>query len=373
MIEQNLIDILRIINTGGIGPVTFYECLQKLGNIGEVVGYFEQKKTVPSVAWAEDEIAKADKLGVRLIAFNDPKYPGTLKQLNDAPPILYVKGYQELLEHPLSVAIVGARNASISGRKMASRIAYDLTNQDILVVSGLARGIDAAAHKGALYAKEQKGTTIAVLGTGIGEIYPHENEALYHDIEERGLLVSEFALKTKAQVSNFPRRNRIISALSEAILIVEASLHSGSLITARLALEQGKDIFAVPGSPLESRSAGPNNLIKDGAILTQSADDIIKELQLNKGKKLKNFSFDLLALDKVKNNVNISADKKTASIDVMPTSKNLLDFIDYTGVDIDELLTISGLSQADFFTQILELEMSGKIERQVGNKVAKIK
>ena len=373
MTDRHLIDILRLINTGGIGPVTFYEYLKKFSNCEELLSYLVGKKDVPSIAWAEDEIDKAEKIGAKILTFDNVQYPEALKQLNDAPPILYIKGHAELLKHPISVAVVGARNASIAGRKIASKIAYDLTNQDVLVISGMARGIDAAAHKGALYAQNQSGPTVAVLGTGIGEIYPRENEVLYHNIEQQGLLISEFALETKAQVSNFPRRNRIISALSQGTLIVEAGLNSGSLITARLALEQGKEIFAVPGSPLDSRSVGPNSLIKDGAVLTESADDIIKELQLTQGKKIKNLEFNLLALDKVKNNVNISADKKVTNVNISPEPKNLLDFIDYTGVDIDELLTISGLSQADFFTQLLELEMSGKIERQVGNKVTKIK
>ena len=279
MSEKHLLDILRIINTGGIGPVTFYAALKKYGNCEELLAYLESHKKVPNLSWAQDELGKATDTGIKLISFDDPMYPEALKAISDAPPILYAKGRTNLLHHAPAVAIVGARNASISGRKMASRIAFDLTNQNVLVISGMARGIDAAAHKGALYAQNQQGPTIAVLGTGIGEIYPRENETLYHMIEQQGLLLSEFPLSTKAQISNFPRRNRIISALAQGTLIVEAGLHSGSLITARLALEQGKDIFAVPGSPMESRSAGPNSLIREGAILTESADDILKELQ----------------------------------------------------------------------------------------------
>ncbi|MEE6208503.1 MAG: DNA-processing protein DprA, partial [Alphaproteobacteria bacterium] len=252
-----------------------------------------------------------------------------------------------------------------------SRIAYDLTQADVLVVSGMARGIDAAAHKGALYAKQQQGPTIAVLGTGVDEIYPLENADLYNDICRQGLAISEFALGTKAQVSNFPRRNRIISALTQGLLVAEASLNSGSLITARLALEQGKEIFAVPGSPLENRAAGPNRLIKEGAVLTESAEDILNVLSMTANRQIKISKIESLPLDKAENNVNISVQntaEKTKSENV-----NLLDLISFEGVDIDVLLRTSNLPQADFFTQILDLEFSGKIQRQAGNKVARLK
>ena len=176
---------------------------------------------------------------------------------------------------------------------------------------------------------------------------------------------------TPAQSSNFPRRNRIISALSSATVIVEAGLHSGSLITAKCALDQGKDIFAVPGSPLEPRSAGPNHLIKEGAVLTENVDDILDVLHFSAQNHLKNYQNQPNTLDKAENNVNISEQKKIKS--TPPVKSSLLELISYEGVDVDELLRNCGLTQAEFFEQILDLEFTGRIERQVGNRVARIK
>lgn len=373
---SDLIKILQIINTEGIGPVTFYKLMQKSADdIDAALDLLATKKKVFSRDEAESIVEKAQKIGARIITYQDNEYPESLRQLNDAPPVIYALGNVNLLKHPATMAIVGARNASIGGRKMASRIAYDLTENDVLVISGMARGIDCAAHKGALYAKDKQGPTIAVLGTGVDEIYPPENKDVYHQIVEQGLLVSEFPLGTAAQISNFPRRNRIIAALSAGTLVVEAGIHSGSLITAQQALEQGKEIFAVPGSPIESRSAGPNHLIKQGAILTENADDILNVLSITQNKQIKNYQLELKGLDKPENKANISKHKieKQMTVETPAEKVPLLELISYEGVDIDELLRNSGYEQADFFMQILDLEFAGKIERQVGNKVARIK
>ncbi len=373
---SDLIKILQIINTEGIGPVTFYKLMQKSADdIDAALDLLATKKKVFSRDEAESIVEKAQKIGARIITYQDNEYPESLRQLNDAPPVIYALGNVNLLKHPATMAIVGARNASIGGRKMASRIAYDLTENDVLVISGMARGIDCAAHKGALYAKDKQGPTIAVLGTGVDEIYPPENKDVYHQIVEQGLLVSEFPLGTAAQISNFPRRNRIIAALSAGTLVVEAGIHSGSLITAQQALEQGKEVFAVPGSPIESRSAGPNHLIKQGAILTENADDILNVLSITQNKQIKNYQLELKGLDKPENKANISEHKieKQMTVETPAEKVPLLELISYEGVDIDELLRNSGYEQADFFMQILDLEFAGKIERQVGNKVARIK
>ena len=373
MADSKLLNILRLMLTEGIGPVTFYKHMQTYNSLDKVLDAAAQKKKLCPAAEAEKEFERADALGVRLIAYTDADYPESLKQLNDAPPILYALGNADLLNYPLSMAIVGARNASINGRKIASRIAYDLTENDVLVVSGMARGIDSAAHKGALYAKNKQGSTIAVLGTGVDVVYPPENKDLYKTIAEQGLIISELPFGTAAQISTFPRRNRIISALSAGTLVVEASMHSGSLITAKCALEQGKDIFAVPGSPLENRSQAPNHLIKEGAVLTENADDILNILSINQNRQIKNAQLSLKPLDKAENRVNIS-DIKVAEPQLKKEDKvSLVELITFEGVDIDELLRSSGLTQADFFTQLLDLEFSGKIERQAGNRVARLK
>jgi DNA processing protein len=373
---SDLIKILQIINTEGIGPVTFYKLMQKSADdIDAALDLLATKKKVFSRDEAESIVEKAQKIGARIITYQDNEYPESLRQLNDAPPVIYALGNVNLLKHPATMAIVGARNASIGGRKMASHIAYDLTENDVLVISGMARGIDCAAHKGALYAKNKQGPTIAVLGTGVDEIYPPENKDVYYQIAEQGLLISEFPLGTAAQISNFPRRNRIIAALSAGTLVVEAGIHSGSLITAQQALEQGKEIFAVPGSPIESRSAGPNHLIKQGAILTENADDILNVLSITQNRQIKNYQLELKGLDKPENKANISEHKieKQMTVETPAEKVPLLELISYEGVDIDELLRNSGYEQADFFMQILDLEFAGKIERQVGNKVARIK
>ena len=374
MAEQTeLLDILRLMMTDGIGPITFYKHMQTYRCLEKVLQVISAKKQLCPKSMAEKEIERAEKSGIRLIAYTDKQYPESLKQLNDAPPILYALGNIELLNYPLSVAIVGARNASINGRKIASRIAYDLTENDVLTVSGMARGIDSAAHKGAMYAKNKLGPTIAVLGTGIDVIYPAENKDIYKMIAEQGLIISELPFGTAAQISTFPRRNRIISALSAGTLVVEASLHSGSLITAKHALEQGKDIFAVPGSPLENRSQGPNHLIKEGAVLTENADDILNILSISQNRQIKSTYLSLKPLDKVKNRVNISDIEIAEPQPEKESQSTLIELISFEGVDIDELLRSSGFSQADFFSQLLDLEFSGKIERQAGNRVARLK
>ena len=289
MLEQKVIDWIRLINTEKVGPVGFYKYLEKYGSASEALKELSKKMSVFPLSSAEDEIKKAQKEGVKILLQTDPLYPENLKQLNDAPPVLYVKGNMELLNYPANIAVVGSRNASLGGRKLASKISYDLTSADVLIVSGMARGIDSSAHKGALYAKNQTAPTLAVLGTGVDVCYPEENKELYEQICAQGAVISEFALGTKANISNFPRRNRIISAISVGTLIVEASLNSGSLTTAKFAMEQGKDVYAIPGSPLLNNSSGTNRLIKDGAVLVENANDILDNLKITQNRQLKSY------------------------------------------------------------------------------------
>lgn len=234
-----------------------------------------------------------------------------------------------------------------------------------MVISGMARGIDAAAHKGALYATNQKGTTIAVLGTGVDMVYPKENTLLYNQIVEQGLILSEFPLGTGPQSSNFPRRNRIVASLSLGTLVVEANTNSGSLITARLALEYGKDIFAIPGSPDESRSAGPNKLIKEGAFLCENAEDILSVLCANNSRQIhRQIEF------------NLQPNEQISFTEITPPPQNngkIIDYLNYDGVYVDEIIRTSGLDASTVAMELLELELEGRIIRQVGNKVALIK
>lgn len=372
--DTEILARLRLINTDGIGPVTFYKLLKTCRSAENALRSLPPKFHPAPLAAAEREISLARAKGIKILAFDNPEYPQKLRELEDAPPFLYVKGRTDILNRSPAVSVVGARNASINGRKLASRIAYDLTGAGVLIVSGMARGIDAASHKGAMYALEQNGPTVAVLGTGADIVYPAENFSLYEQIAAQGAVISEFPLGTEAQSGNFPRRNRIVSALADAVLVVEAGIHSGSLITARLALEQGRDVFAVPGSPVEARAAGPNKLIRDGAFLAEGAEDILNGLNLARCRKIKPplpvAAEDLFAkpLDKVENNVDIPQQS-----DQTEKKPKVIDFLTAEGVYVDEIIRATGLEPAAVSLELLELEMAGRIERQVGNKVALIK
>ncbi len=388
MKEQILADWIQLINTDGIGPVTFYKMLEKFGSAAEAVKELAAKQAVFSRKDAEYEIEKAEHAGIRIIVRGDELYPDNLYELSDPPPVIYVKGRLDILKYPAAVSIVGSRNASVCGRKIASKIAYDLTENDVMVVSGMARGIDAAAHKGAMYAKNETAPTIAVLGTGADVPYPAENRKLYEQICAQGAVISEFLLGTQPQANNFPRRNRIVSALGTGTLVVEASLNSGSLITARMALEQGKDIFAVPGSPYEGRSTGCNKLIRDGAILTECAEDILDVMKFTLNRQIKNYSTqhrfsaglsangserrapkpeeytgNLFAkpLDNNKKNADISNQKTVTG------NAGLISLIPANGINLDELIRLSGQSASDVMVQITELELDGTIGRINGS------
>lgn len=365
--DTEIIDCLRLINSENVGPVTFYKLVKEYGSIPAALEALPSALKIQPCPKtdAEAEFERARNLGVKIITYRDKEYPALLKQLNDKPPLFYVLGNAGLLNLPLSISIVGARNATVSGRKTASKIAHDLTNNKILVISGMARGIDSAAHKGAMYACNQQGPTVAVLGTGVDVPYPKENTSLYRQIAEQGAIISEFPLGTLPQPANFPRRNRIVAGLSCGTLVVEASLNSGSLITARLALEQGRDIFAVPGSPQDFRSLGPNKLIKDGAVLVESADDILETLSQTHSVQLTEY------IDKLQKNADIP-EEETEEED-FADNFCLTDYISYDGVYVDELIRVTGMNVSELSSALLELELNGKIERQPGNKVALIK
>ena len=368
--SEHIIKCLQLINSENVGPITFFKLLEHYGNIDNAL---EALPTLPKyklcpLSWAQKEYEKALNNHIHIISFQSPNYPEALRNLHDAPPIIYLKGNPDLLNAPASLAIVGARNASINGRKTASRIAYDLTNNGILIVSGMARGIDSSAHKGAMYALSQKGGTLAVLGTGVDIIYPSENKNLYSQICEQGAIISEYPLGTEAQAQNFPRRNRLVSALTQGTLVVEATTNSGSLITARLALEQGKDIFAIPGSPQDARAMGPNKLIKEGAILVESATDILDNFNPEKQKQIIEY------VDKLQKNSDYPAITTSIEIpDEGPTDSSILDCLSYQGTHVDEIIRRTSLSPEVVSFQLLELELNGKIERLAGNRVALIK
>ncbi|QIF82065.1 DNA-processing protein DprA [Brevundimonas sp. 'scallop'] len=266
---------LRLARTDRIGPVAFSQLIGRYGSalnaldaLPDLVRKSGSASVPPPVETVEREIAAGDAIGARLLVLGDPDYPEMLATLDPPPPILWTRGRVDLLNQP-SVAIVGARIASAGGQRIARGLAQQLGQAGHVVVSGMARGIDAAAHEGALATG-----TVAVLGGGVNDIYPSEHADLYARLTEQGCVVSESPVGARAQARDFPRRNRIISGLSRGVVVVEAEVRSGSLITARLAAEQGRDVFAVPGSPLDPRARGPNELLRQGAILCEGVEDI---------------------------------------------------------------------------------------------------
>src|SRR3954471_7169991 len=270
-----------------------------------------------------------------IVTLADPTYPRTLLEIADPPALLYAHGKVELLQHP-AIAVVGSRNASAQGMSNAHEFAAALSNAGLTIVSGLALGIDAAAHRGGLAGAS---STVAVLGTGIDTVYPSRNAELAVEISRRGLLVSEFPLGTPAAAQNFPRRNRLISGLGRGCLVVEAALASGSLITARTAADQGRDVFAIPGSIHSPLSKGCHALIKTGAKLVESADDVLSELS----------------------GFRPSGYASTAQPAAAAPSSGLLAVMGHDPVDVDSLCARAGLSAEQVASELLRLELDGRV------------
>ena len=275
-------DWLRLARTENVGPVAFRYLIETCGDAARAIGALPRMAEragravpprVPTPHEAQRELDAGAALGARLICSGEAAFPPLLAALDPPPPLIWTRGDAGLL-HARAVAVVGARIASAAGQRFARSLARDLGEAGYLVVSGLARGIDGAAHEGAL-----ETGTVAVLGGGPDDIYPAEHADLYRRIVERGCIVSENSPGYSAQARDFPRRNRLISGLSLGVVVVEAELRSGSLITARLAAEQGREVFAVPGSPLDARAKGANDLIRQGAALCEGVDDVLRALE----------------------------------------------------------------------------------------------
>ena len=363
---------LRLFRTDNIGPITFYQLVERFGSATEALRALPDLskrggRAKPLQAPPEKQIYKEysalQKLGGQIVTVQDSAYPLALAATDDAPPILSVIGDTSLLNKSC-VAIVGARNASINGKKFAQKIASDLGKRGQIVVSGLARGIDTAAHNGALNTG-----TIAVVAGGIDVVYPEENQKLYDEIKEKGLVVAESALSAKPFAASFPRRNRIVSGISKGVLVVEATQRSGSLITARLAGEQGRDVYAVPGSPLDPRASGPNHLIREGATLVRKADDILEIMMDFSGNSLRDSG---PRTEKIQHWVfgnTTSENIKNSDIDIRDI---LISHLSVTPILVDELLRACDVSLMDVQTSILELELAGRIKRLPGNKITLI-
>jgi len=360
--DKERLDRLRLIRTENVGPVTFRSLLRRFGSARAAIealpgwarhGGRSAPLRVGTVAQAEQELSAADRIGARLLSADDEDYPEALAAIDDAPPLLYMRGDVALLRRK-AVAIVGARNASANGRRLAEDIARDLGAAGFVVVSGLASGIDHAAHRGSL-----ESGTVAVVAGGIDIAYPPDNEELQRAIALRGVIVAEMPPGTVPQAKHFPRRNRLISGLSLGVLVVEAALQSGSLITARLALEQGREVLAVPGSPLDPRCNGTNNLLRQGAILAEGAADVIAALQGMAGTALRTEPQNGWQLS------GIATD--SPSDDALRTVHELLSS---APVMVDELVRQCHLSAPTVRAVLLELELAGRLERHPGNRVS---
>jgi DNA processing protein len=353
-------DWLRLIRSEHIGPITFHQLIAHCGTAGAALealpelrrrGGLMRSGRICTVAEAERELRAAAKAGVTIAALREADYPPQLRHIDAPPPLIYLKGDAGLAART-AVAIVGSRSASAAGRQFAQLLARDLGEAGVTVVSGLARGIDTAAHHGALNTG-----TIAVMAGGIDNVYPPENAELHGTISESGLLLSECPLGFMPRGQDFPRRNRLISGVSHAVVVVEAAERSGSLITARIALEQNREVFAVPGHPLDPRAIGTNGLIKSGAILVTSASDVLEALSPAhlpwRG---------LREEDEPAALARFAAPAPRAELTTRDRSA-VVEALGITPVSIDIVVRRTGLSAAQIAVALLELDLAGRLER----------
>lgn len=351
---------LRLSRTENVGPVTFDRLVARYGSAVRALDALpvlskrggRELKAFPKDE-AEKEIEKIGKFGAQLVFKGTPEYPLLLAEIDDAPPVLTVMGDAAMFAKP-ALAVVGARNASLNGKKIAAAFSGRVAQAGFCIISGLARGIDTAAHAAAL-----ETGTVAVVAGGIDVLYPPENEKLYRDIAERGAIVAESPFGAEPVARLFPRRNRIVSGLSKGVLIVEAATKSGSLITARLAAEQNREVFAVPGSPLDPRAEGTNGLIRDGAHIATTAEDIVHILRSLRHQPLRDSADGSWTSPPPQND-----DEPDPTL-----REKILENLSPTSVSIDDLIRATNGSTHDVLTIILELELAGRIERWAGNQV----
>ncbi|HXQ26601.1 MAG TPA: DNA-processing protein DprA [Candidatus Acidoferrales bacterium] len=308
---------------------------------------------------AAKELAKVQAAGCRLLTWDEPEYPARLREIYDPPPLLYVKGNIELLNRHM-ISIVGARRPTPYGNQMAERLSKDLADRGLVVTSGLARGIDASAHKGAL--ASAAGGTIGVLGCGIDVIYPKENKKIFEQIEQRGAIISEFPLGTFPAPQNFPIRNRILAGMALGVVVVEGQQYSGSLITARLAMEFGREVFGVPGNATQPSSFGPNQLIKQGAKLVTGWEDVVEELPTP-------VRAELMPVE------SISHEERAALVEesLAPAEKRLYGLLSVDeACHVDDLVERSGLSSSEVLAALFDLELKGVVRQLPGKQFLKV-
>lgn len=363
------IDHLRLVRTEGIGPVTYRRLLDRyftpaavldaLPVLARAGGRMSSLKS-PSRAEAEREIEATLALGAQMVFLGDANYPPLLGLLDDAPPCLIVMG-DIMLAQAGCVAVVGGRNASANGRRMAETLAADLAHT-LVVASGLARGIDTAAHRGAM----TTGKTIAVVAGGIDQPYPLENAELHRRIGDTDLLLTEAPVGTVPQARHFPRRNRIIAGVSLGVVVVEAALRSGSLITARLAQDAGREVFAVPGSPLEPRARRGNDLIRQGAILVETVADIMANMPLEPAAP----AFRRFGSAAGLHQPPSLDDDPTLTCKPSDAHAEVLSLLSPDSTTVDDLIRRCQLSSSVIMAVLLELELAGRVETRSGNRIA---
>jgi DNA processing protein len=359
--QETRLDWLRLIRSDNVGPHTFRTLLRRYGDARAALaalpdlarrGGAKGGMGIHPREAAERELAAMQALGVSFLALGEDAYPQRLAMIDDAPPLLAVRGNGAVLAVPM-VAIVGARNTSAAGVRFAERMAREIGEAGFAVVSGLARGIDAGAHRASLVSG-----TVAVLAGGHDHIYPPEHTGLAEAILAHGALVSEMPLGWQPRARDFPRRNRLISGLAAGVLIVEAAKRSGSLITARCALEQGREVFAVPGSPLDPRAEGSNDLIKQGATMVTQAADVIAALRPIVGQPME---------------FPAEEPEGSSSPQGEPGSSERVRIVSLLGptpAAVDDLIRLSAVSPAVVRTVLLELELAGRLERHGGGLVS---
>lgn len=359
---SDIADWLRLSRTETVGAITARRLLARFGDPGTALealpdlarrGGRKRPPRIPPLAAIEDEISTANRLGIRYVALDDPEYPTALKAIEDAPPVLTLRGAAALPSRA-GVAMVGARNASLNGRRLAEHWARGLGEAGFLIVSGLARGIDTAAHAGSV-----ETGTIAVVAGGADVIYPKENAGLYERILETGTIVSEYPPGAEPVARHFPQRNRIISGLSRAVVVIEAAQRSGSLISARLASEQGREVLAAPGSPLDSRAHGTNALIRHGATLVQSIEDILESLAPE---------FDLA---RIPQQPDLLAEEHDETVPET-LHEALLAHLGPSPSSVDELIRACQVTAAMARSALMEMELAGRIQTHPGNRVSLI-
>jgi DNA processing protein len=358
--DAQRIDWLRLIRSDNVGPRTFRSLVNHFGSARDALerlpemarrGGASRHQRICSEADARGELAASERLGVSLIAPGEAGYPPRLATLDDAPPLLGVRGAHEVLMRPM-IAIVGSRNASGAGLKFASRLAGDLSDAGFVIASGLARGIDQSAHRASI-----DGGTVAMLAGGQDKVYPPEHEDLLAAIVASGGAISEMPLGHAPRARDFPRRNRLISGATLGVVVVEAALRSGSLITARIAAEQGREVFAVPGSPLDPRAAGTNDLIKQGATLITEASDVIDAVEPIMGRPIE---------------LGEPDDDPLASEPDASDRARIVNLLGPTPVLLDDLIRMAEASPAIVRTVLLELELAGRLDRHGGGLVSLI-